>query len=63
MPRIVAGMDGSSHSRRPLQWAVSEAEVQAPVDQALSGQSGRAPPVTLQVIPGSPPPLDGEGES
>jgi nucleotide-binding universal stress UspA family protein len=29
-------------------------EVQALVDQAVSGQSGSAPPVTVQVIPGSP---------
>jgi nucleotide-binding universal stress UspA family protein len=29
-------------------------EVQALVDQAVSSQSGPAPPVTVQVIPGSP---------
>ena len=29
-------------------------EVQELVDQAVSSQSGRAPPVTVQVIPGSP---------
>ena len=86
MPGIIVGVDGSSHSRRALQWALSEAaaryapltvlsvrderavtcttgdltqdqaaeEVQALVDQAVSSQSGPTPPVTVQVIPGSP---------
>jgi nucleotide-binding universal stress UspA family protein len=86
MPGIIVGVDGSSHSRRALQWALSEAgarhapltvlsvrddgavsctagdltqdqaaeEVQELVDQAVSSQSGPAPPVTVQVIPGSP---------
>ena len=86
MPGIIVGVDGSPHSRRALQWALSEAaarhapltvlsvrdertvtctagdptqdqaaeEVQALVDQAVSSQSGPAPPVTVQVIPGSP---------
>ena len=86
MPGIIVGVDGSSHSQRALQWAMSEAaarytpltvlsvrderavthttgdltqdqaaeEVQALVDQAVSSQSGSAPPVTVQVIPGSP---------
>ena len=86
MPRIIVGVDGSSHSRRALQLALSEAaarhapltvlsarharavtctagdltqdqvaeEVQELVDQAVSSQSGPAPPVTVQVIPGSP---------
>ncbi len=86
MPGIIVGVDGSSHSRRALQWALSEAvarhtpltvlnvrqeravactagdvnpdqatmEVQALVDQAVGSQSGPAPPVTVQVIPGSP---------
>ena len=86
MPGIIVGVDGSSHSRRALQWALSEAaarhapltvlsvhdekavtcttgdltqdqaaeEVQALVDQAVNSQSGPAPPVTVQVIPGSP---------
>ena len=88
MPGIIVGVDGSSHSRRALQWALSEAaarhapltvlsvrderavtctagdltqdqapeEVQALVDQAVNSQSGPAPPVTVQVIPGSPLP-------
>jgi nucleotide-binding universal stress UspA family protein len=86
MPGIIVGVDGSSHSRLALQWALSEAaarhapltvlsarhdravtctagdltqeqvaeEVQELVDQAVSSQSGPAPPVTVQVIPGSP---------
>jgi nucleotide-binding universal stress UspA family protein len=86
MPGIIVGVDGSSQSRRALQWALSEAaarhapltvlsvrddravtctagdltqdqvaeEVQELVDQAVSIQSGPAPPVTVQVIPGSP---------
>ena len=86
MPGIIVGVDGSSHSRRALQWALSEAatrhasltvlsvhderavactagdvnqdqaaeEVQALVDQAVNGQCGPAPPVTVQVISGSP---------
>ena len=86
MPGIIVGVDGSSHSRRALQRALSEAvarhapltvlsvrddravtcttgdltqnqalkEVQALVDQAVSSQSGPTPPVTVQVIPGSP---------
>ena len=86
MPGIIVGVDGSSQSRRALQWALSEAaarrtpltvlsvrddgavtctagdltqdqaaeEVQELVDQAMSSQSGPAPPVTVQVIPGSP---------
>ena len=86
MPGIIVGVDGSSHSRRALQWALSEAaarhapltvlsvrderavtctagdltqdqaaeEVQALVDQAVSSQSGPAPPVTVKVLPGSP---------
>jgi nucleotide-binding universal stress UspA family protein len=86
MPGIIVGVDGSPHSRRALQWALSEAaarhapltvlsvrddraatcttgdlnqdqaaeEVQALVDQVVSSQSGPAPPVTVQVIPGSP---------
>ena len=86
MPGIIVGVDGSSQSRRALQWALSEAaarrapltvlsvrddgavtctagdltqdqaaeEVQELVDQAVSSQSGPAPPVTVQVIPGSP---------
>ena len=86
MPGIIVGVDGSSHSRLALQWALSEAaarhapltvlsarhdravtctagdltqdqvaeEVQELVDQAVSSQSGLAPPVTVQVIPGSP---------
>lgn len=86
MPGIIVGVDGSPHSRRALQWALSEAaarhapltvlsvreeravtctasdltqdqaaeEVQELVDLAVSSQSGPAPPVTVQVIPGSP---------
>ena len=86
MPGIIVGVDGSSHSRLALQWALSEAaarhapltvlsvrhdravtctagdltqdqvaeEVQELVDKAVSSQSGPAPPVTVQVIPGSP---------
>ncbi|WP_422286188.1 universal stress protein [Trebonia sp.] len=86
MPGIIVGVDGSPHSRRALQWALSEAaarhasltvlsvhdekavtcttgdlnqnqaaqDVQALVDQAVNSQSGPAPPVTVQVIPGSP---------
>jgi len=86
MPGIVVGVDGSSHSRLALQWALSEAaarrapltvlsvrhdrvvtctagdltqdqvteEVQELVDQAVNSQSGPAPPVAVQVIPGSP---------
>ena len=85
MPGIIVGVDGSSQSRRALQWALSEAaarrapltvlsvrddgavtctagdltqdqaaeEVQELVDQAVSSQSGPAPPVTVQVIPGA----------
>ena len=86
MPGIIVGVDGSSHSRRALRWALSEAaarhapltvlsvrdertvtcttgdlnqdqaaeEVQALVDQTVNSPSGPAPPVTVQVIPGSP---------
>jgi nucleotide-binding universal stress UspA family protein len=86
MPGIIVGVDGSSQSRRALQWALSEAaarhapltvlsvrddravtctagdltqdqvaeEVQELVDQAVNSQSRPAPPVTVQVIPGSP---------
>lgn len=86
MPGIIVGVDGSSHSRRALRWALSEAaaqhapltvlsvrddravthttgdltqdqaaeEIQELVDQTVSSQSGPAPPVTVQVIPGSP---------
>ena len=86
MPGIIVGVDGSPHSRRALQWALSEAaarhapltvlsvreeraitctasdltqdqaaeEVQELVDLAVSSQSGPAPPVAVQVIPGSP---------
>ena len=86
MPRIIVGVDGSSHSRWALQLALSEAaarhapltvlsarhdravtcpagdltqdqsagEVQELVDQAVTSQSWPAPPVTIQVIPGSP---------
>jgi nucleotide-binding universal stress UspA family protein len=82
MPGIIVGVDGSSHSRRALRWALSEAaalhapltvlnravtcttgdlnqdqaaeEVQALVEQTVNSKSGPAPPVTVQVIPGSP---------
>ena len=86
VPGIIVGVDGSSHSRRALRWALSEAaarhapltvlsvrderavscttgdltqdqaaeEVRALVDHAVSSQSGPAPPVTVQVVPGSP---------
>jgi nucleotide-binding universal stress UspA family protein len=86
VPGIIVGVDGSSQSRRALQWALGEAaarhvplavlsvrddravtctagdltqdqaaeEVQELVDQAVSSQPGPAPPVTVQVIPGSP---------
>jgi len=86
VPGIIVGVDGSSQSRRALQWALSEAavrrapltvlsarddraatctagdltqdqaaeEVQELVDQVVSSQPGPAPPVTVQVIPGSP---------
>jgi len=86
VPGIIVGVDGSSHSRRALRWALSEAaarhapltvlsvrdertvtcttgdlnqdqaaeEVQALVDQTVNSPSGPAPPVTVQVIPGSP---------
>ena len=87
VPGIIVAVDGSSHSRRAPQWALSEAaarhvpltvpsvrderavtrttgdltkdqaaeEVQALVDQMVNSQSRPAPPVTVQVIPGSPP--------
>jgi nucleotide-binding universal stress UspA family protein len=86
MPGIIVGVDGSSHSRRALRWALSETaaqhatltvlsvrddravtcttgdvnqdqaaeEVQALVEQTVNSKSGPAPPVTVQVIPGSP---------
>ena len=47
-------VDGSPQSRRALQWALSEAAARHAPLTVLSSQSGPAPPVTVQVIPGSP---------
>ncbi len=62
MPGIVVGIDGSDHSRRALEWAVSEAAVRhAPltvltVNRAVAGYGGRARrvPAETRTVPGTP---------
>ena len=44
MPGIIVGVDGSSHSRRALQWALSEAAARHAPLTVLSVRDERASP-------------------